>query len=340
VEGYTVIKKRRTWKKADRLNAVLEHLRTKPRTIKELLERLELNGSPKAQILNHRTLLRDIEDLETRGHTIKKSKARQPVYTLVASPAPALSPAEGMAVLIGLRLLTHHTHLPPRSYRHAFEKILLTLPSEMRTMVEHSFNHKESDEARFDAFEHVASCWHQKRVLKFDYLALNTTSGQRRSVELEPYGVEISRSNFEIYVIGRRRNHPPFEVRTFMMRLMKHVTPLSDTYEIPEDFDPRQYLSNAWGVIGDRNPIIVRLKFDSSVTRWLERNFPGERAREFDAAGNLIMTICTGRNNDGKPVELLPWIRGWADKCQVLEPLELRQQWLEDARAVVGLGDL
>ena len=164
---------------------------------------------------------------------------------------------------------------------------------------------------------------------------MNTRSNTSHRVELEVYFVEASRSNFELYVIGRRRNHEPYEVRTYMMRLMKNVTPLNDQYQIPNDFDPQKYLSNAWGVIGDRNPIIVRLEFNKSVKRWLERDFPGVLKREDAENGNLILTIQTGANNDSRPVELLAWIRGWGANVEVLEPQSLKDEWLAEAQALI-----
>ena len=121
-----------------------------------------------------------------------------------------------------------------------------------------------------------------------------------------------------------------------MMREMKHVTRVRTRYEIPSDFDPKAFLSNAWGVIGDRNPVTVRLKFAASVRRWLEkRKFPGVTDALVTEDGDLILTICTGANNDGKPQELMPFIRGWGANVEVLEPQHVREDWLREARAVV-----
>ncbi len=328
-----------TWKKADRMNAVFEALRGKSRTIEGLCQRLKIEYNTQ----NHRAINRDIDDLRERGNTItmtylvSSGNKRQPTYQLTKELPTPMNPDEALAAHIALRLLYHHTSNPPRSYRNALEKIALTLPQEMQSIAGHSIlNNQTSDDEKFRQFEKIATCWNERRAVAFDYLAMNTTSNQTHRVEIEPYFVEISRSNFEIYVIGKRTNHPPHEVRTFMLTLMRGVTSLARTYEIPANFDPQQFLSNAWGVIGDRNPILVRLKFSASVRRWLEkRRFPGVLKAEDDAENNLILTIQTGTNSRGEPQELIPWIRGWGANVEVLEPRSLREQWVADARALV-----
>ena len=324
-------KEKSTWKKANRLVEVLRLLREKDRTIEELCLRIYSEHNP----INHRKILRDIKDLIAQEHTITPNQDRQPKYRLVKSPTPTMRPSEALAAHVALRLLYHHTPNPPPSYLNALEKIALTMPEDMQTIAGHSLRGTATKDRRFDPFETIATCWTERRVIAFQHLAMTTTSNEVHRVELEVYFVEASRSNFELYVIGRRRNHPPFEIRTFMMRQMKNVVGLIDRYTIPKDFNPQQYLSNAWGVIGDRNPIIVQLKFNASVRRWLERDFPGVTKREDDEHGNLILTIRTGANNEGRPVELIPWIRGWGSNCQVLKPKSLQAEWLEDARELM-----
>lgn len=323
---------KRTWTKSARLNEVPRLLTDNPRSIQALCHRMNLEHNK----ANHRAILRDFDDLRAQGYGIEPDDQAIPEYRITSKPAPKMNPDEALAAHIALRLLYHHTSNPPRSYRNALEKIALTLPPDMQDVAAHSILTNQPGDQRLTEFEKIATCWNQHRRIAFDYLALTSRSGGTHRVELETYFVEISRTNFEIYVIGRRVNHPPFEVRTFLLALMKRVTPLSGVYVIPEDFDPQRYLSNAWGVIGDQHPVIVRLKFDASVRRWLEhRKLPGVIGRDNDEHNNLILTIKTGTNNDGKPVELMSWVRGWGANVEVLEPAVLRAQWLADARAVL-----
>lgn len=321
-----------TQKKSWRVQEVLRLLQSKERTIKEICYLLQIDYTPAA----HRAILRDLNDLRDQGHEIEPNDKRPLQYKLLASPPPRLQPEEALAVHVALRLLYHHSNNPPRSYLNALEKITAMLPNELRHIARRSMPNNLGSEKKFWEFEKIANSWIERRRIRFNYLALNTTSNQVRQTELEVYFVEVSRSNFEIYVIGRRVNHPPFEVRTFLLSLMQGVTPLNQNYQIPEDFDPQVYLSNAWGVIGDRDPMLVRLRFDAGVKRWLQgRRFPGVLDMSDDEQGNLLVTIQTGKNSKGEPQELIPWIRGWGAKVEVLEPQGLREIWLNDARAVI-----
>ena len=110
-----------TLKKAWRLVEVLRLLREKDRTTEELCLRIYGNHDP----INHRKILRDIQDLQSQ-HTITSNTDRQPKYRLVKSLTPAMRPAEALAAHVALRLLYHHTPHPPQSYKNALEKITLT----------------------------------------------------------------------------------------------------------------------------------------------------------------------------------------------------------------------
>ena len=321
-----------TQKKTIRLQQVQKLLEAAPRTYQDLCNRLEIDHTP----ANIRALQRDLTDLTNQGFEITSQATRPEKFKITKSPPPRMKPDEALAAHIALRLLYHHSSNPPKSYQNALEKILLTMPPQMQEIAKQSMPNNQGTEEKFWQFEKIARCWTERRTISFDYLAFSTTSQQIRKNELEIYFVEISRSNFEIYVIGRRTNHPPYEVRTFMLSLMKGITPLNQHYEIPLEFDPQAFLSDAWGVIGNRESMLVRLKFDASVRRWLEnRRFPGVKHRQTDEEGNYILTIEIGVNGKGEPQELMPFIRGWGAKVEVLEPQGLRLRWLEDAREVV-----
>ena len=125
---------RSTWKKTDRMQAVLEALEAKPRTVKGLCSRLDLPADAK----HHRAILRDIGDLRSRGHSIEQSEHKQPVYRLTASPPKPLQPNEALAAHVALRMLYHHTPNPPKSYRHALEKIAISMPEDLRSIAGHA----------------------------------------------------------------------------------------------------------------------------------------------------------------------------------------------------------
>lgn len=95
-------------------------------------------------------------------------------------------------------------------------------------------------------------------------------------------------------------------------------------YTIPPDFDPRAYLSNAWGVVGGSGgePVRVRLRFKKETAYCLRE-------------GGLEARLTLGTDNYRFPRELLSWVQSWGPRIEVLEPASLRQRWLLEARQVL-----
>jgi predicted DNA-binding transcriptional regulator YafY len=117
------------------------------------------------------------------------------------------------------------------------------------------------------------------------------------------------------------------------------VTPLGDGYSIPSDFDPRHYLTDAWGVVGGQTEVVtVTLKFArEAVHRVMEGGYPNLTVEEGGAPdGSVTVKVRAGADRTGLPRELLPWILGWGPRVEVLAPPAVRAHWLSEARAVVA----
>lgn len=313
-------------KKSNRMGEILELLKDgRARSVQELSRRF---GVPP------RSIQRDLKDLSKR-HSIQATDEPIPRYS-VPITASSLTPVEALAAHAALRLLYHHNPDRPRSFQRALEKLASSLPQSVRHIAQHSVQIDEAPRSDDRALELVARAWVEQRVIAFDYIVPGG-SGKPRRNELEVLFVEVSRSNLELYVIGRRRNWQP-AIRTYRLALIENIVMLDESYMPEASFDPRRFLSNAWGVIGDANPITVKLRFNASVRAWLDpKRYPGVIERQGLADGDVILTIRTGTNSDGWPTELISWIRGWGPNVEVLEPARLRERWLSDAREVLYL---
>lgn len=314
-----------TWKKSQRLGRIIELLERHPRTVDEL--RTWFDDLPL------RTVYRDLADLRAGGFEIQEDPTGSHRYALKARPS-RLAYVEALVAHAALRLLYHHSPDRPRSYQVALEKLAAGLPEAVRATAQRSVNIDHRPKADDRTLEVIAKAWIERRVVAFDYTSPGGSRTPRRN-EVEVHFVEVSRSNLEMYVIGRRRNYQP-AMRTFRLSLIKDILTLPESYEPDPGFDPRTFLSNAWGVIGDANPITVRLRFTAAVKAWLEdRRYPGMGPLEHQADGGVLATIRTGAGNDGLPTELIPWIRGWGANIEVIEPENLRRKWLEEARVLL-----
>jgi len=161
--------------------------------------------------------------------------------------------------------------------------------------------------------------WHEKSNRVYEYL-------------LSPYFLEPYAVGHTIHVIGFRE--PPGAVRTLKVERIRRAEITAQTYTIPEDFNPRELLQDAWGIwYTEEAPVEIVLKFHPRVahrvreTRW----HPSEQVEE-QPDGALIW-----RAKVAEPQEMLPWIRGWGTDVEVLAPQELRETLIGEARALAQL---
>jgi predicted DNA-binding transcriptional regulator YafY len=140
---------------------------------------------------------------------------------------------------------------------------------------------------------------------------------------IEPYAVGQS-----VHVIGfsETRNAE----RTMKVERIERVEVLKETYMIPEEFDPKKFLADAWGIwYTNTEPIEVVLKFHPRVayrvqeSRWHRSEQPLE---ELDN-GYVIW-----RAKIAEPKEMLNWIRGWGSDVEVLAPEDLREVCKDEAQ--------
>jgi len=145
---------------------------------------------------------------------------------------------------------------------------------------------------------------------------------------IEPYAVGQS-----THVIGfsETRNAQ----RTMKIERIERVEVSKDTYIIPQDFDPKTFLADAWGIwYTNAEPVEVVLKFHPRVayriheSRWHRSERPIE---ELDN-GYIIW-----RAKIAEPKEMLPWIRGWGSDVEVLAPESLREIVAEEVRKMTEL---
>jgi len=99
-------------------------------------------------------------------------------------------------------------------------------------------------------------------------------------------------------------------------------------------------LKHAWGIwFGDKDPVLVRLRFSPAVTRRVRESIwhPLESVEDTEDGG------CLWSAEVAEPREMLPWVRGWGADCEVLEPKELREALEKEVRKmarVYGVGNI
>lgn len=315
--------------KVKRLLEIIDLLRLRERTPNELVKELGRSRS---------TIHRDLRDLESLEIGVKHVKDGGK-YAISPGPS-ALNDVEALATHAAVRLMYHHAPTVNRHFERVLEKLAAQLPEHIRQIAQQSTkNLRQRRPARRGedrTLEIVAQAWATRRVLHFKFVKPGG-SGKERINELEVYFIEVSRANLATYVIGRERAYHD-AVRTFKLSRIGDPQLLADTYEIPDDFDPTEYLSDAWGVTGksDGASITIKLRFAPEARYRIEEGgFPNLGNQRDLEDGSLEVEITAGTDSTGLPRELLPWIQSWGPRVEVIEPQELKARWLEEASAVL-----
>ncbi|MPY67726.1 WYL domain-containing protein [Deinococcus sp. SDU3-2] len=294
--------------KTERILDILQLLGDGECSARDLVRRL---GLPEHQL---RSVQRDLRTLLDRNvlEVASSGRYRRPLGT------SSLNPVEALAVYSATRMMYHHAAEYNEHYLRAMDKLARQLPERARrvaTLASEAYRGKPNAGGS-RTFELVAQAWLEGRVLRFQYHSLQKVS----TVELVIYFIELSPQNRQAYAIGVNRLKEGDRPFVFRLSRMREARLLADEGEIPEDFHPLKFLSNAWGIMtGD--PVRVELFFSPSVRDRVGETHLGDSA-EVKVLGSghtrVVLTV-------GGWKELIPWVLGWGSEVEVLEPPELRE---------------
>lgn len=180
------------------------------------------------------------------------------------------------------------------------------------------------DPVYLEVLETLTQAWSQGRMV---HLWHRHGSGRVYDYDFAPYFIEPYAVGQTTHVIGWRK--PPEAVRTFKLERIQRIELTAESYAIPDDFDPRETLADAWGIwYTEAEPVEVVLRFHPRVARRvLETRWHRNEQTEEQPDGSLLW-----RARVAEPQEMLPWIRGWGADVEVTEPKELRERMVGEAR--------
>lgn len=151
---------------------------------------------------------------------------------------------------------------------------------------------------------------------------------------LSPYLIEPASLGFATYVIGW--SSLVGRLRTYKIeRIQRAELLIHHEYTIPDDFPGLELLNNAWSIYYGEQTTRVVLRFHPSVvqrvqeTHWRTSSQP---TSDENLPGYLRLTFEVADTTD-----LKPWIRTWGANCEVLEPPELRDEMMGEARQFAEL---
>lgn len=279
-----------------------------------------------------RTIERDIADLGCPPYNIPVlADGRR--YTLAVDYQPLLSMLrlslpEATALFLAARLLQRSSDEHNPYVTSALARLAAALPDAIgdhvrRTLV--SAAQEPTNDPYVCVFATITQGWAMRHAVRLWH-----QSGRSRNVHeylLHPYFIEPSAPSFAAYVIGYEDLYF-HRINTFKLERVQRAELMEQTFTVPASFDITAFLSSAWGIMGGGPAVDVVLRFTPDATRRVKESVwhPLQEIEDMPDGG------CHMRVPVSQPIEMLPWIRGWAHNVEVLAPEDLRARVAEEAR--------
>lgn len=297
--------------KAERLMRIRDLLQDAPLTSRQILDRL---GGGRL-----RNVQRDLQQLEAQG-LVDRENTR---YRLVRQPVRPLGDVEALAVYSAARLLFHHSPEYHERYEVALEHLAARLPEHAQQVlarINAAYRKRRGDPATSSrTLEAAAQAWLGRHPLTCRY---ERPGKEPLQLQLLIYFIEINAQNKGAYAVGVNQRYPQGGVRVYKISRMKDAAfSTNGHYEVPHEFDPLKYLTNAWGIMVGP-PVRVELLFDPEVkARVAEERFTCRvLTRKVLTTGHTLLEL-----EVGGWLELVPWVLGWGGNVAVEHPPELRE---------------
>ncbi len=236
---------------------------------------------------------------------------------------------EGAALYLAARLLARHSDEPTPAVRSALLKLAAALPADIAPHLQRLViaMPSQGDTAFAQVFRVLTYGWATRRVVHLTYHPLRA----RRPYDciFHPYLLEPSAIGYAVYAIGY--SDPPGALRTYKLERVLRAELREETFSVPPDFDGPALLERAWGVMyGEEEVITVRLRFSPRIARRVKETVwhPSQRVTDLPDGG------VEWEAQIGESLEIIPWIRGWGADVEVVEPQELRETLMGEARAL------
>ena len=208
-----------------------------------------------------------------------------------------LTPAEGAALLLGLRSLRESGIAPfDAAMRSSEGKLLAALvcdAGEAETLATSTIV-AEPDAAVTSHLRELVTAARRSHRIEIDYSAASRAQAERRPVD--PYGVVHHAG--EWYVVGFC--HKRGDVRTFRIDRIAALHKTGESFERPAGFDLEAYRRDRL-YVPSADSVTVRVQLDPLAVTRIGSNWPvGEVTMQDDGSAELLVD-CDG----------LEWITGW-----------------------------
>lgn len=282
------------------------------------------------------TIQRDLALLKNMGTNVVRRGSRYILDKRGLLHSVRISTDELLALYLAARLLCRHTDEHNPHVVTVLEKLGAAI-RETSPLIAHHIQQAAAavqDRAIRQNYIHtlevLTQAWAEGKKVRIRYHSYSPNQITERT--FSPYFIEPQSSGYASYVFGfdDLRN----EIRTFKIERIENAELIDQSYSIPENFDPQDKLSSAWGIIWSQSAdVTVILRFAPAVVRRVKESTWHHTQRiEDQPDGSCLFTVRIGSTK-----EFMPWVRGWGADVEVLEPQTFRQEMIIEAQRMANL---
>lgn len=300
-------------------------------TVRELADRFSVGV---------KTIRRDLLTLQGLGFPIAPLRGERMQNRWIATSDPhALPLSFDLTELLGLYLgrtlaeplagtcIWMATQSAFRKIRASLNEPALAYLAKLQEII-HRTSFRESDyRDKSDFIDALMLAIENGFVVLLVYRSLRAAQASEYSIQ--PYGMIYHRGS--LYLIAHSIQHD--ELRHFKLDRVQQVVVSERTFVRPSEFELSQHLRHSLGIFhGDGPPQTIRIRFSPQTSRYVNEHrwHPSQTIRPCEDGGvELSMELNTLE-------EVRSWILSFGSHAVVLEPLELREQILNEARAMLN----
>ncbi len=282
------------------------------------------------------TIMRDIEFLRDRYNAPLEYDPMQNGYYYTDPTffvqSVMLSEAEVFSVSVIQPLLEQYKNTPlEAAMKNIFSKLTDMLPKEVS--MDTTFIGKDitfiSDplpKIEDETFTTVFKAMRTKQTISFAYRALNRSEySQHRA---NPYHVLCQKGNWYMLAYDYNRN----KITTFSLARFKDISIEENTFSIPKDFTPRNYIDSSFGVwTTEAEPVKIELLFAKEINTYiLERNWHETQELRQNEDGTVYLSFMSNQMQ-----ETLHWVMHFGSAVKVLNPPGLAEDVRKEAEKIL-----
>jgi predicted DNA-binding transcriptional regulator YafY len=279
---------------------------------------------------DERSILRDLQEVATRSYYLPAGAADDLQISIEESRVSLwaggkfrrpirISPRESLALTLGLRVLAAQADAQRRGELLEFARRL-----------EGRLLDQDPSAARFEVHtgplptsglhEILAAAARDRRRCRIAYLKRGARAPEER--EIEPYVLLVAEGLW--YVVGHC--HVRLGIRSFRLDRVISADVLDPTFEVPEDFDPGEYVSDGRVFRADEFQEVT-VRYSSRIARWITEREEAEVLQD----GSVLCRYLVG-----DPEWIVRHALEHGPDAEVVAPDELRADVVRALERITG----